>query len=73
MNKYAETLKEAKATVAALVALIAFWLLAGIVGSGIDVSVCKVPMWAVLGTLGVWTFAIFLATTLSRNIKDTDL
>ena len=73
MNKYAETLREAKGTVAALVTLIVFWLLAGIIGSGIEVSVFKVPLWAILGTLGVWTFAIFLATTLSRNIKDTDL
>ena len=73
MNKYAETLKEAKATVAVLAALIVFWLLAGIVGSGIELTVCKVPMWAILGTLGVWSFAIILATNLSRSIKDTDL
>ena len=73
MTKYLETLREAKGTVAALLALIVFWLLAGLLFSGVEISVYKVPLWAILGTIGVWTFAILLATTLSKNIKDADL
>ena len=73
MNKYFETLRESKRTVTALIALIVFWIVAGIVGSHVEKYVYNVPMWAVFGTLGVWTFAIVIAMTLSRNIKDSEL
>ena len=73
MNKYVETLCEAKWTATALVALIIFWIVAGIVGSHVEKYVYNVPMWAVFGTLGVWTFAIVIAMALSRNIKDSEL
>ena len=73
MNKYAEMLKEAKWTVTALVALIFFWLIAGIFGTNIEMSIYSIPAWAVFGTLGVWTFAIIIAIILSRNISDVEL
>lgn len=73
MSRYMEVMKEAKMTAFSLLLLIIFWLLAGILGSGVEVEVYGVPLWAVLGTVGVWTFAIVLAITLSRNIKNVDL
>ena len=73
MANFIECLREAKWTVAALLALIVFWLLAGIVGSRIEMNLYNIPIWAVFGTLGVWTFATAIAITLSRNIKDTEL
>ena len=73
MANFVECLREAKWTVAALVALIVFWLLAGILGSRIEANLYNIPVWAVLGTLGVWAFAIVIAMTLSRNIRDTEL
>ena len=57
-------------TVAALAALIIFWLLAGILFSGAEMTIHNIPLWAVIGTIGVWTFAIVIAITLSRKIND---
>ena len=73
MSKYVEVLREAKWTVTALATLIVFWLLAGIVGSRVELVVYNIPAWAILGTLGVWVFAIAIAVALSRNINDIEL
>lgn len=73
MTNFIECLREAKWTVAALVALIVFWLLAGIVGSRIEINLYNIPLWAVFGTLGVSAFATAIAMALSRNIRDTEL
>ena len=71
--RYLETLKEAKMTALGLLSLIVLWLLAGGILSGVEVTICHIPLWAIAGTLGVWTVAIAIATTLSRHIKDADL
>ena len=63
----------AKRTGAALLALIIFWLASVFMTVGLKISIFNIPLWAILGTLGVWIFAICLATMLSRNIKDFKL
>ena len=71
--RYLETLKEAKMTALGLLSLIVVWLLAGGLLSGVEVTIFHIPLWAIAGTLGVWTVAIAIATTLSRHSKDADL
>lgn len=71
--RYLETLKEAKMTALGLLSLIVFWLLAGVLFAGVESTICHIPIWAIVGTLGVWTVAIAIAVTLSRRIKDADL
>ena len=56
-----------------LLLLITFWVLAGVLLAGVESTVYNIPIWAIVGTLGVWTVAIAVAITLSRNIKDVDL
>lgn len=65
--------REAKGTGAALLALIIFWLVSVIMTVSSGISIFNIPLWAIFGTLGVWIFAIFLATMLSYNIKDLEL
>ena len=71
--RYLETLKEAKMTGLSLLTLIIFWLLAGILLSGVELTICNIPIWAIVGTIGVWTMAIILAITISKKIKDVEL
>ena len=71
--RYLETLKEAKMTALGLLSLIVMWLLAGGFLSGVEVTIFHIPLWAIDGTLGVWTVAIAIAATLSRHIKNADL
>ena len=71
--RYLEILKEAKMTALGLLSLIIFWLIAGIAFSSVEMSIYGIPIWALVGTLGVWTIAIIIAITLSRNIQDVDL
>ena len=73
MNNYFETLIEAKRTVIALMILIAFWLIAGFGASTIEVKIFSIPLWAILGTIGVWLFGVIISISLSRSIKDTKL
>ena len=60
-------------TALGLLSLIIFWLIAGIAFSSVEMSIYGIPIWALVGTLGVWTIAIIIAITLSRNIQDVDL
>ena len=71
--RYLEILKEAKMTALGLLSLIIFWLIAGIAFSSVEITIYNIPIWALIGTLGVWTIAIIIAITLSRNIQDVDL
>lgn len=73
MNNYFETLLEAKRTSIALMILIAFWLVAGFGVASVDLKIFSVPLWAILGTIGVWLFGVIISISLSRSIKDTKL
>ena len=57
---------EAIYTALALAGLIIFWLIAGFGTSAFGVKIFYLPIWVILGTVGVWIFAIFLSGVLSR-------
>lgn len=66
--------REALYTGIALAALIIFWLIAGFGMSAVDAKIFHLPVWAFLGTIGVWIFAIVISFILSRKLfKDIDL
>ena len=73
-EKFNVVKREAFYTALALAALIIFWLIAGFGTSSLEVKIFHIPMWAILGTIGVWFFAIFLSFILSKKIfTDFDL
>lgn len=73
-QKFSLVRREAIYTGLALVGLIIFWLIAGFGTAGVDVKIFHLPLWAVLGTVGVWLFAILISAVLSRVLfKDVDL
>ena len=66
--------REAIFTGLALVGLIIFWIFAGFGTSSIDAKIFHLPLWAFLGTIGVWIFAIFISFVLSKKLfKNIDL
>ncbi len=73
MIKYIETLKESRMTLTALIFLIVFWLIAGFGTSNVDATFFNIPLWAILGTVGVWLCGVIIAVLLSRSIKDINL
>ena len=73
-QKFSLVRREAIYTGLALAGLIIFWLIAGFGTASLDVKICHVPLWAVLGTVGVWLVAILISFVLSRVLfKDVDL
>ena len=58
-GKYRQIKREAIATGVVLLLLILFWLVAGFGLSGLDVKVFHLPLWAVMGTVGVWFMAFY--------------
>lgn len=73
-QKFNVVKREALYTGLALAALIIFWLIAGFGTSSLDVKIFHLPLWAILGTIGVWIFAIILSFILSRKFfTDMDL
>lgn len=66
--------REAIYTGLSLLALIFFWLIAGFGTSSLDVKIFHLPLWAILGTIGVWIFAIAISFILSKKLfTDMDL
>ena len=73
-QKFSLVRREAIYTGVALVGLIIFWLVAGFGTASLDVKIFHLPLWAVLGTVGVWFAAIFISAVLSKVLfKDVDL
>lgn len=73
-QKFSLVRREAIYTGLALAGLIIFWLVAGFGTSSLDVKIFHLPLWAVLGTVGVWLAAICISAVLSRVLfKDVDL
>lgn len=73
-QKFSLVRREALYTGLALVGLIIFWLIAGFGTAGVDVKIFHLPLWAVLGTIGVWLCAIVISFVLSRILfRDVDL
>lgn len=67
-EKFNVVKREAFITGLALAALIIFWLIAGFGTSSIDVKIFHLPLWAILGTIGVWIFAIVISFILSKKL-----
>ena len=73
-QKFSLVRREAIYTGLALVGLIIFWLIAGFGTASLDVKIFHLPLWAVLGTIGVWLVAILISAILSKVLfKDVDL
>lgn len=73
-QKFSLVRREAIYTGLALVGLIIFWLVAGFGTASVDVKIFHIPLWAVLGTVGVWIVAIFISALLSQKLfTDMDL
>ena len=73
-QKFSLVKREAIYTGLALCGLIIFWLVAGFGTASSDVKIFHLPLWAVLGTVGVWLVAIFISAVLSKVFfKDVDL
>ncbi|MBR0102461.1 MAG: YhdT family protein [Selenomonadaceae bacterium] len=80
MKKYTEAEKfslvrrEAIYTGLALAGLIIFWLIAGFGTASSEIKIFHLPLWAVLGSIGVWVVAIVISAILSKILfKDVDL
>lgn len=73
-QKFSLVRREAIYTGLALVGLILFWLIAGFGTASLDVKIFHLPLWAVLGSVGVWLVAIFISALLSQKLfTDMDL
>ena len=73
-QKFSLVRREAIYTGLALVGLIIFWLVAGFGTASVDVKIFHLPLWAVLGTVGVWIVAILISALLSQKLfTDMDL
>jgi len=73
-QKFSLVRREAIYTGLALVGLIIFWLIAGFGTAASDVKIFHLPLWAVLGTVGVWFVAILISAVLSKILfRDVNL
>ena len=73
-QKFSLVRREAIYTGLALAGLIIFWLIAGFGTASLDVKIFHLPLWAVLGTVGVWLVAICISAVLSKKLfTDMDL
>ena len=73
-QKFSLVRREAIYTGLALVGLIIFWLIAGFGTAASDVKIFHLPLWALLGTIGVWLVAILISAVLSKILfRDVDL
>ncbi len=73
-EKFSLVRREAIYTGLALVGLIIFWLIAGFGTASSEIRIFHLPLWAVLGSIGVWFVAITISAVLSKILfKDIDL
>ncbi|MBQ6975061.1 MAG: YhdT family protein [Selenomonadaceae bacterium] len=73
-EKFKIVKREAIFTGIALIALIIFWFIAGFGTASLDIKIFHLPLWAILGTIGVWIFAIVISFVLSKKLfTDMDL
>ena len=73
-EKFSLVRREAIYTGLALAGLIIFWLIAGFGTASSEIKIFHLPLWAVLGSIGVWVVAIVISAILSKILfKDVDL
>lgn len=67
-EKYEQIKKEAKATLWAVLAIVAFWFVSGLGVSRLHITIFHTPLWIITGCLGTWAFAVVLAVFLIRKV-----
>ncbi len=67
-GKYRQVQREAIATGMILLLLILYWRAAGFGLSGTDIRIFHLPLWAVMGTVGVWSMGILLVRILTKTV-----
>ena len=73
-EKLDQATKEAKATVVALIAVVAVWILLGFGLAGTDIVLFHTPIWVIGGTVGTWLFTIAVCVFLAKKVfMDFDL
>ena len=73
-QKFSLVKREAIYTGIALAGLIIFWLMAGFGTASSEIKIFHLPLWAILGSIGVWIVAITISAILSKILfKDVDL
>ena len=73
-EKFSLVRREAIYTGLALAGLIIFWLIAGFGTASSEIRIFHLPLWAILGSIGVWLVAILISAILSKILfKDIDL
>jgi len=73
-EKFSLVRREAIYTGLALAGLIIFWLIAGFGTASSEIRIFHLPLWAILGSIGVWLVAIAISAILSKVLfKDIDL
>ena len=73
-EKLEQATREAKATVVALVAVVAVWILLGFGLAGSDITLFHTPIWVLGGTVGTWIFTIAVCVFLAKKVfMDFDL
>jgi uncharacterized membrane protein YhdT len=73
-EKLEQATKEAKATVVALIAVVAVWIVLGFGLAGSDITLFHTPIWVIGGTVGTWIFTIIVCVFLAKKVfMDFDL
>lgn len=73
-GKLDQATREAKATMVALLATIAAWVVLGFGLAGLDVQLFHTPIWVLGGTVGTWLFSIAVCVFLEKRVfVDIDL
>ena len=65
-QKFSLVKREAIYTGIALAGLIIFWLIAGFGTASSEIKIFHLPLWAILGSIGVWIVAITISAILSK-------
>ena len=73
-DKFKQIAKEAKAVLWALIAIIVFWIVAGLGISRLDITLFHTPLWVITGCIGTWIFSVVIVVFLMKRVfKDFDL
>ena len=73
-DKFEQIAKEAKAVLWALIAIIVFWIIAGLGVSRLDITLFHTPLWVITGCVGTWIFSIIVVVFLMKRVfKDFSL
>lgn len=73
-DKFKQIAREARAVLWALIAIIVFWIAAGLGVSRLDITILHTPLWVITGCIGTWIFSIIIVVLLMKLVfKDFGL